>query len=429
MQAAELTKALFNQTEVRIFGTIERPLFVANDIAKLLDIKNVRDSISKFEDYEKEGVAIADTLGGMQTTTVLTEAGLYSLILKSRKPVAKEFKKWVLTEVLPTIRKTGNFSLQDNIENQRLEQLERDLEESRTEIELLKLDYKPKIEYQDVDFNEFSDDSCIYLIHVVDDLFKFGVSNGVDERYMTHFYKFRKLGYDPIIVKIWKCNTAKIMKNTELKIKSYARQNKILVNAFGQTEIMKTDSIKHIREKIDRYVNSQNNVEIGSIEIKKMELSNRNLELQLEIIKAQTEYHKQTHMILPTIVHANKIDIPIVRRNQVITIEDSVDSLEDNIASGEDIDFILEPEVEEIKHTLANIEPVNAIEKFKCQKCDKIFKKQADFDRHANRKTSCVIKIPTPDEINNPNRCEFCNKVYSKKDNLTRHLKSCKFKK
>lgn len=103
---------IFQDYQVRILGTDECPLFVANDVANILDIKNVRETIRDFECYEKDDVSIPDITGRMQQMTVLTEAGLYSLVLKSRKPLAKEFKKWVLTEVLPGLRKEGIYRVQ-----------------------------------------------------------------------------------------------------------------------------------------------------------------------------------------------------------------------------------------------------------------------------------------------------------------------------
>ena len=340
MQAIELTKELFKGTEVRIFGTLESPLFVANDIAKILEIKHIATSINKFEDYKKSGVRTTDPHGRMQDTVVLTEAGLYSLVLKSKKPIAKEFEKWVLTEVLPNIRKNGKYDImKDN--NQRAQQLEIDLEESRTEIERLKLDYKPSIKYHTVDFNEFADDSCIYLIHIMTDYFKFGVSSGIDNRMSDHFNNFKKLNHRPTIVNIWKCNKAKIMKTTEKKIKNYAKQNNILVKAFGQTEIMKTDNIDHIVEKITKYIDNQNNVDVGTIEIKKMELTNEGKRLDIELKKLDIEFFKISSL---SNVDKQKIEIKSTSIIETITISDSD---EDNIEDPGDIIMEL-PEIEPV---------------------------------------------------------------------------------
>ena len=82
--------------------------FVAADVCKALEIANNRDALTRIDDDEK-GVALADTLGGKQEVTIVNEPGLYSLVLGSRKPEAKVFKRWVTHEVIPTIRKTGGY--------------------------------------------------------------------------------------------------------------------------------------------------------------------------------------------------------------------------------------------------------------------------------------------------------------------------------
>jgi anti-repressor protein len=100
---------VFDSTPIRIIGTPGQPLFVAKDVCFVLCIANSRDAITRLDDDEK-GVAQIDTLGGTQSMAVITESGLYSLILRSDKPQAKPFRKWVTSEVLPEIRKTGSFS-------------------------------------------------------------------------------------------------------------------------------------------------------------------------------------------------------------------------------------------------------------------------------------------------------------------------------
>jgi anti-repressor protein len=84
------------------------PWFVAPDVCRVLDIGNSRQVLTRLDDDEK-GFIIADTLGGAQEMAVINKGGLYSLILTSRKEAAKRFKKWVTSEVLPTIRKTGRY--------------------------------------------------------------------------------------------------------------------------------------------------------------------------------------------------------------------------------------------------------------------------------------------------------------------------------
>jgi anti-repressor protein len=95
---------------VRTAGTPEEPLFVAADVCAVLDIERTSDAISRLDADEKGAVSIR-TPGGDQKMLAVTESGLYSLILMSRKPEAKAFKRWMTHEVLPAIRKTGRYEV------------------------------------------------------------------------------------------------------------------------------------------------------------------------------------------------------------------------------------------------------------------------------------------------------------------------------
>lgn len=100
--------------QINIQGTLEDPLFQANQIGKLLGISNIRDAIKDFSDNEK-GVGLTDTLGGKQETIFLTEYGLYRLLGRSRKPIAHKFQKWMVS-VLKEIRINGIYKLQQDKE-------------------------------------------------------------------------------------------------------------------------------------------------------------------------------------------------------------------------------------------------------------------------------------------------------------------------
>lgn len=82
--------------------------FVAADVAAVLGLSNSRSSLALLDDDEKDVHAV-DTLGGPQQVAVVNEPGLYSLILRSRRPEARAFKRWITHEVLPQIRQTGQF--------------------------------------------------------------------------------------------------------------------------------------------------------------------------------------------------------------------------------------------------------------------------------------------------------------------------------
>lgn len=105
-----LTIFAFERNTVRFVGTAQKPEWVAQDVCSVLGIKNARDTLADFE-LDEKGVAIVYTPGGEQVLLTITEPGLYRLIFKSRKEIAKRFQRWVFHEVLPSIRKTGSYSL------------------------------------------------------------------------------------------------------------------------------------------------------------------------------------------------------------------------------------------------------------------------------------------------------------------------------
>lgn len=104
---------VFNNPEFgRVRTTLinDEPYFVGKDVAIALGYERPTDAARKHIDPEDRGVAKIETPSGTQEMTVINESGLYSLILSSKLPTAKKFKRWVTSEVLPSIRKTGGYS-------------------------------------------------------------------------------------------------------------------------------------------------------------------------------------------------------------------------------------------------------------------------------------------------------------------------------
>lgn len=96
--------------EVRTLSIDGEPWFVGKDVADILGYTNPRDALAKHvDDEDKNTVAICDGTPGNPNTTVINESGLYSLVLSSKLPTAKKFKRWVTAEVLPAIRKHGGY--------------------------------------------------------------------------------------------------------------------------------------------------------------------------------------------------------------------------------------------------------------------------------------------------------------------------------
>lgn len=103
---------IFNNPEFGQMRTLTidgEPWFVGKDVAQVLGYNNTRDALSRHIDTEDKRVSGITTPSGEQEMTIINESGLYSLILSSKLPGAKKFKRWVTSEVLPSIRKTGSF--------------------------------------------------------------------------------------------------------------------------------------------------------------------------------------------------------------------------------------------------------------------------------------------------------------------------------
>ena len=101
--------AEFGQIRTVIIGG--EPWMVGKDVAVALGYSNPRDALAKHVDDEDKGVAKCDTLGGAQELTIINESALYCLVLSSKPPGAKSFRRWVTSEVLPSIRRTGGYLL------------------------------------------------------------------------------------------------------------------------------------------------------------------------------------------------------------------------------------------------------------------------------------------------------------------------------
>ena len=106
----------FEEEEVRTLTINDEPYFVGKDITEILGYSNSRKALIDHVDEEDKGVTKCDTLGGRQDLTVINESGLYSLVLSSKLPTAKQFKRWITSDVIPTIRKHGAYMTPETIE-------------------------------------------------------------------------------------------------------------------------------------------------------------------------------------------------------------------------------------------------------------------------------------------------------------------------
>lgn len=103
--------------------------FIGKEITDFLEYKNSRKALKDHVDIEDKGVTKRYTLGGKQEMTIINESGFYSLVLRSKTPKAKEFKRWVTKEVLPSIRKNGYYIDNNNITQEQLDKLQKEKDE------------------------------------------------------------------------------------------------------------------------------------------------------------------------------------------------------------------------------------------------------------------------------------------------------------
>ena len=185
----------YKGNEVRTVQKGSEILWVLKDVCGILGIEKYRDAATRLDDDEREPVLV-DTLGGRQEMIAVTESGLYSIILLSRKPEAKKFKRWVTHEVLPTIRKHGAY-----VTPAKLEELMNDpdswikvltaLKEERAAKELLRMEAtenKPKVIFADA--VSVSEGTIL-----IGELAKILKGNGIEIGQNRLFEKLRQDGY------------------------------------------------------------------------------------------------------------------------------------------------------------------------------------------------------------------------------------------
>lgn len=185
----------YGSKQLRAITINDDPWFITKDACDILSIGNSRDAISRLDSDEK-GVATIDTLGGPQEMSIVSEPGLYSLILGSKKPEARPFKRWVTHEVIPTIRKHGAYMTPETIERTLTDpdfiiRLATELKEERAQKEALAAQIKsdaPKVNFA----NSVAGSVNSILIR---DLAKLLAQNGHDIGEKRLFQWMRNNGY------------------------------------------------------------------------------------------------------------------------------------------------------------------------------------------------------------------------------------------
>ena len=165
------------------------PWFIAKDACDILGLGNSRKATAELDPDEKNTVTIGDGIPGNPNKTIISEPGLYRLVMKSRKPEAKEFQRWVTHEVLPSIRKHGAYMTQQTLDKALtspdfLIQLATKLKEEQEKVKEL----EPKARFADA--VAASDGTCL-----IGELAKMLRQNGLDVGQNRLFEILRQDGY------------------------------------------------------------------------------------------------------------------------------------------------------------------------------------------------------------------------------------------
>lgn len=182
----QIQKFLYESREIRSLLIDGDPWFVAKDVCDVLDVGNPSQALTRLDDDEKNTIILNEGNRGNPSTVVVSEPGLYTLILGSRKPEAKQFKRWITHEVIPSIRRTGTYGIPTNLPDAL--RLAAEIEEQRVLLEQkIELD-KPKTIFADA--VSASPDSIL-----VGQLATFLKQNGVNIGQQRLFQWLRDEGY------------------------------------------------------------------------------------------------------------------------------------------------------------------------------------------------------------------------------------------
>lgn len=229
----------FENKEVRTLLINNEPWFVGKDVAEILGYVRATDAVRKHVDDEDRGVSNLATPSGKQEMTIINESGLYSLILSSKLPSAKKFKRWVTSEVLPSLRKHGMYATEETIDKILLNpdfgiRLLNELKEEREKSKQLKNEneqLKPKALFADT--VSASDTSIL-----IGQLAKLLKQNGNDIGQNRLFKILRKDGYLGKSGENYNLPTQKSMNLKVMEIKE-----RTVNNSDGSVRITKTPMI------------------------------------------------------------------------------------------------------------------------------------------------------------------------------------------
>lgn len=269
LKCLNLTKDIY---KVNIEGTHENPLYQANNIAEILELTNIHQSLMDFDSTEKV-ILLTKTNGGMQNVTFLTEQGLYRLLIRSNKDISKIFQKWIC-ENIKKIRTEGEYKL--NPEN---------------EIDKKMLESKIAYERHSTLLKSFDKQNVIYICKLRDEnnklLIKIGSTQNIKERISNIACSYNNI--QPYVINLTRVTNY-------IKFENYLHNHDFFKNYFHpiankqnkisrETYIVSDEIIRKMIKIIDNDKLKFENENILQIEMLKLEVESKKLELQMETTK------------------------------------------------------------------------------------------------------------------------------------------------
>ena len=248
---------LFNSPEFGQIRTITENddiYFVGKDVAEVLGYTNTRKALADHVDPEdkKDGVTIRDSIGRDQTPVVINESGLYSLVLSSKLPSAKRFKRWITSEVLPALRRQGGYILTDKNETpeQIMARALKIADEALKRKDALIDELKPKALFCDA--VSVSKNTCL-----IGELAKLMRQNGVDIGQNRLFERLRQDGY---LCRHGSNHNVPTQRAVDLGL--FVIKETVISHADGHTTLQRTPKVtgKGQRYFIEKYVLNGGNV-------------------------------------------------------------------------------------------------------------------------------------------------------------------------
>jgi prophage antirepressor-like protein len=295
-------------TEITIKGTQEDPLFRASDIGLILDIKQIRNNIKDYDPDEKVA-HLVNTPGGPQEVLFLTEVGLYRLLNRSNKPIARDFQKWV-AKVIKNIRLTGKYELEKQL-------IEKDKIIEETEVNH-KLEIKTN--KHNILIDKFNKKNCVYISEIEENKFiKIGSTKDISDRNKGLNRTFG----NSIFLEVFECdNFRKVEENilSDFTIKQKLYREKI--NGHQSQEIVKIDESFNFEQLMNIVHNYVNQISFYTptqlLEKQKLDLEKQKLDLE----KQKLDFD----MLSKLLNNSNYIDIikDILNKNLFITINNNL---------------------------------------------------------------------------------------------------------